>query len=146
MTIKDLQPALVFDIFDQITQVPRPSKKEGKIRQFLLDFAAAHGIEVRTDAIGNVVMTKPATPGHEQAPTVIMQAHMDMVCESNDKNFDFDNEPIRTIVDVNGSAPTAPLSAPTTASAWLPQWRHLSTTSSCTVRWKLFSQSMKKPV
>ena len=99
MTIKDLQPALVFDIFDQITQVPRPSKKEGKIRQFLLDFAAAHGIEVRTDAIGNVVMTKPATPGHEQAPTVIMQAHMDMVCESNDKNFDFDNEPIRTIVD-----------------------------------------------
>ncbi|MDE6331095.1 MAG: M20/M25/M40 family metallo-hydrolase, partial [Muribaculaceae bacterium] len=99
MTIKDLQPALVFGIFDQITQVPRPSKKEEKIRKFLLDFAAEHGIEVRTDAIGNVVMTKAATPGHEQAPTVIMQAHMDMVCESNDKSFDFDNEPIRTVVD-----------------------------------------------
>lgn len=99
MTIKDLQPALVFDIFDQITKVPRPSKKEGKIRQFLLDFAAKHGIVAKTDAIGNVVMTKPASAGHEQAPVVILQAHMDMVCESNDKNFDFDNSPITTIVD-----------------------------------------------
>ncbi len=99
MTIKDLQPALVFGIFDRICQVPHPSKKEEKIRKFLLDFAAEHGIEVRTDAIGNVVMTKAATPGHEQAPTVIMQAHMDMVCESNDKSFDFENQPITTIVD-----------------------------------------------
>ena len=99
MTIKDLKPALVFDIFHQITQVPRPSKKEGKIRQFLLDFAAAHGIASKTDPIGNVVMTKPATPGHEDAPTIILQAHMDMVCESNDKSFDFDNNPITTIVD-----------------------------------------------
>ena len=47
MTIKDLQPALLFDIFDQINQVPRPSKKEEKIRQFLLDFAAKHGIEAK---------------------------------------------------------------------------------------------------
>ena len=99
MTIKDLQPRLVFDIFDQINQVPRPSKKEGKIRQFLLDFAAKHNLAVRTDAIGNVVMTKAATPGHEGAPTLVMQAHMDMVCESNDKSFDFDNQPIRTVVD-----------------------------------------------
>ncbi len=99
MTIKDLQPALVFGIFDRICQVPHPSKKEEKIRKFLLDFAAEYGIEVRTDAIGNVVMTKAATPGHEQAPTVIMQAHMDMVCESNDKSFDFENQPITTIVD-----------------------------------------------
>lgn len=99
MTIKDLQPACVFRIFDMINQVPRPSKKEEKIRKFLIDFAAEHGIAVKTDPIGNVVMTKPATPGHEQAPTVILQAHMDMVCESNDKNFDFDNSPIKTIVD-----------------------------------------------
>lgn len=99
MTIKDLQPALVFDIFHQITQVPRPSKKEGKIRQFLLDFAAAHGIAAKTDAIGNVAMSKAATPGNEDAPTVILQAHMDMVCESNDKSFDFENNPITTIVD-----------------------------------------------
>lgn len=64
MTIKDLQPRLVFDIFDQITKVPRPSKKEGKIRAFLLDFAAKHGIAAKTDAIGNVILSKPATPGH----------------------------------------------------------------------------------
>lgn len=99
MTIKDLQPALVFSIFDEITQVPRPSKKEGKIRQYLLDFAAKHNLAVKTDAVGNVVMSRPATPGHENAPVVILQAHMDMVCESNDKNFDFENNPITTIVD-----------------------------------------------
>lgn len=99
MTIKDLKPALVFSIFDEINQVPRPSKKEEKIRQYLLDFAAKHNIEVKTDAIGNVAMFKPATPGKENAPTVVLQSHMDMVCESNDKNFDFDNSPIRTIVD-----------------------------------------------
>ncbi len=99
MTIKDLQPRQVFEIFDQINQVPRPSKKEGKIRQYLLDFAAKHGIAVKTDAIGNVVMSKPATPGHEDAPGIILQAHMDMVCESNDKSFDFENSPIKTIVD-----------------------------------------------
>ena len=99
MTIKDLKPALVFSIFDEINQVPRPSKKEEKIRQYLLDFAAKHNIEVKTDAIGNVAMFKPATPGKENAPTVVLQSHLDMVCESNDKTFDIDNSPITTIVD-----------------------------------------------
>jgi len=79
--------------------VPRPSKKEEKIRQYLLDFAAEHNIAVRTDAVGNVAMTVPATPGCENAPMVVMQSHMDMVCESNDKNFDFNTQPIRTIID-----------------------------------------------
>ena len=99
MTVKDLNPKRVFAIFDEITKVPRPSKKEEKIRQYLLDFAKANGINAKTDAIGNVVMTKPATPGHENAPTVILQGHMDMVCESNDKSFDFENTPITTIID-----------------------------------------------
>lgn len=99
MNVKDLKPAIVFEIFDEITRVPRPSKKEEKIRKYLLDFAEKHNLGVRTDKVGNVVMTKPATPGHEDAPTVIMQGHMDMVCESNDKNFDFENSPIKTIVD-----------------------------------------------
>ncbi len=99
MKMKDLQPTQVFEIFDQITKVPRPSKKEGKIRQFLLDFAKAHGLTAKTDPIGNVVISKPATPGHENAPTLILQGHMDMVCESNDKSFDFENNPITTIVD-----------------------------------------------
>ncbi|TFU94797.1 aminoacyl-histidine dipeptidase [Barnesiella sp. WM24] len=99
MTIKELKPELIWGIFDRITKVPRPSKKEEKIRQFLLDFAKEHNISVKTDEVGNVVMSKPATPGKENAPTVILQGHMDMVCESNDKNFDFDNNPITTIID-----------------------------------------------
>lgn len=99
MTIKDLKPSLVWTIFDEITKVPRPSKKEEKIREYLLDFASKHNIAVKTDAVGNVVMSKPATPGHENAPTVILQGHMDMVCESNDKNFDFEHNPITTIID-----------------------------------------------
>ena len=99
MTIKDLKPALVWSIFDEITKVPRPSKKEEKIREYLLDFAKKHNIAVKTDEIGNVVMSKPATAGKENAPGIILQAHMDMVCESNDKTFDFDNNPITTIID-----------------------------------------------
>ncbi len=99
MELKDLKPKRVLEIFDEITKVPRPSKKEGKIRQYLLDFAKKHNLEAKTDAVGNVVISKPATSGHENAPTIILQGHMDMVCESNDKSFDFENNPITTIVD-----------------------------------------------
>lgn len=99
MTIKDLKPTAVWTIFDEITKVPRPSKKEEKIRKYILDFAKANGIDAKTDEVGNVVLSKPATPGKENAPTVIMQGHMDMVCESNKKDFDFDNSPITTIID-----------------------------------------------
>ena len=99
MTIKDLKPSLVWSIFDEITKVPRPSKKEEKIREYLVDFAHKHNLAVKTDVIGNVVMSKPATPGKEDAPGIILQAHMDMVCESNDKSFDFENNPITTIID-----------------------------------------------
>ena len=56
MTITDLKPELIWGIFHEITQVPRPSKKEEKIREYLLDFAKKHGIEAKTDAIGNVAM------------------------------------------------------------------------------------------
>lgn len=98
MTLKDLKPSLIWSIFDEITKVPRPSKKEEKIRQWLLDFAQKNNIAVKTDAIGNVVMSKPATASHENAPGIILQAHMDMVCESNEP-FDFENTPISTRVD-----------------------------------------------
>ena len=94
-----LKPRLVWELFDAITKVPRPSKREGKIIEYLVAFAKEHRLEYRKDAIGNVVMRKPATPGYEAKPTVILQAHMDMVCESNDKDFDFENTPITTIVD-----------------------------------------------
>ena len=99
MKVSELQPREVFTIFDEITKIPRPSKKEEKIRQFILDFAKAHILEAKTDAVGNVAINIPATPGCENAPKVILQGHMDMVCESNDKSFDFTTTPITTIVE-----------------------------------------------
>ena len=86
--------------FDAITRVPRPSKKEEKIREYLVRFAADHGIECHTDKIGNVVMRKPATPGYEQRSKVILQSHMDMVCEKNSGvEFDFSRDAIRTRIE-----------------------------------------------
>lgn len=99
-TITNLEPKLVWEQFDAITRVPRPSKKEAKIIDFLVDFAKEHQIEYQKDEIGNVVMRKPATPGMEDRPMVILQAHMDMVCEKNsDVEFDFENDPITTRIE-----------------------------------------------
>ena len=98
--ITNLEPRLVWEQFDAITRVPRPSKKEEKIIQYLVDFAREHGIDYQKDAIGNVVMRKGATPGMEDRPTVILQSHMDMVCEKNsDVEFDFDHDAIRTRIE-----------------------------------------------
>ena len=95
-----LQPQPLWNYFEDICQVPRPSKKEEQIRQFLLDFAARNGLEAKTDEIGNVLILKPATSGKENVPTVILQAHMDMVCEKNsDKVFDFETDSIVPVID-----------------------------------------------
>ena len=100
MVLKDLQPHAVWEQFDALTQVPRPSKKEERVIEFLIEFAKRHNIEWQRDDIGNVVMRKPATAGYEGRPTVILQSHMDMVCEkNNDVEFDFDNDAIRAVVD-----------------------------------------------
>ncbi len=94
-----LAPQPLFNYFEQICKVPRPSKKEEKIRQFLLDFASKNGLKAKTDEIGNVLILKSSTEGYENAPTVILQTHMDMVCEKNsDKIFDFDNDPIEPMI------------------------------------------------
>ncbi|MBQ7449178.1 MAG: aminoacyl-histidine dipeptidase [Paludibacteraceae bacterium] len=91
-----------FEIFDLITKVPRPSKHEEKIRQFLLDFAAEHSIEAFADKAGNVIMRKKSnrTNSQKNDNTVILQAHMDMVCEkNNDVHHDFMNDPIETYIE-----------------------------------------------
>ena len=94
-----LQPQPLWNYFEAICQVPRPSKKEEKIRQFLLAFAAENKLEAKTDEIGNVLIRKPPTPGKEKVPTVILQSHMDMVCEKNsDKIFNFETDPIVPLV------------------------------------------------
>ena len=100
MEVKDLKPALIWQCFDEITKVPRPSCHEEQIREYLLDFAKKNNIEAKTDDCGNVVMTKAATAGCENAPTVILQAHMDMVAEkNNDVEHDFLKDPIQTYID-----------------------------------------------
>lgn len=100
MEIKNLAPNIVWSIFDGMTKVPRPSKKEEKVRRWLVDWAAAHNVECRVDRTGNVLMRVPATPGYEDRPTVVLQAHMDMVCEQNSGvNHDFENDPIETFID-----------------------------------------------
>jgi dipeptidase D len=97
--LKNLNPQPLFNYFEDICQVPRPSKKEEKIRKFLLDFAKKHNLPAKTDEAGNVLISKPAAPSRENSPTVILQTHMDMVCEKNsDKKFDFDNDPIEPVI------------------------------------------------
>lgn len=99
MTIRELEPKLIWEQFDDITRVPRPSKKEEKIIAWLEEFATKHGFEHETDATGNVVIRKAATAGFENRPAVILQSHMDMVCEKrSDVEFDFENDPIRTFI------------------------------------------------
>ncbi|MBQ8916465.1 MAG: M20/M25/M40 family metallo-hydrolase, partial [Alistipes sp.] len=98
--ITNLEPRLVWEQFDAITRVPRPSKKEAQIIEYLVNFACEHAIDYQKDAIGNVVMRKPATEGMETRPTVILQSHMDMVCEKNsDVEFDFEHDAIRTRIE-----------------------------------------------
>ena len=100
MKITDLEPKLVWQCFDEITRVPRPTHHLDKMKEFLVGWADRHNIAVKVDAVGNVMMSKPATPGHENAPTVILQGHQDMVAEKRgDKVHDFLTDPITTIVD-----------------------------------------------
>lgn len=100
MKITELEPKLVWQCFDEITKVPRPTHHLEKMKEFLVKWADRHGIAVKTDEVGNVMMSKPATPGHENAPTIILQGHQDMVAEKRgDKVHDFLKDPIVTIVD-----------------------------------------------
>ena len=90
----------MFAIFEQICQVPRPSKHEERISCWLQDFAAQHGIECVSDEAMNVIMRVPATPGYEDHEGVILQAHMDMVAEKDgDVQHDFLKDPIEIYVD-----------------------------------------------
>ena len=99
MEKKDLKPAGVFRYFEEICQVPRPSKHEEKMVAFLKAFGEKHGLETKADEAGNVLMRKPATPGMENRKTVVLQSHVDMVCEkNNDVTHDFMNDPIETYI------------------------------------------------
>ena len=96
----NLQPKSVFKCFAQVNQIPRPSKQEEKMIDFLLDFGRKLNLDTRRDETGNVIIRKPATPGMEDRQTIVLQSHMDMVCEKNrDVTFDFTKDAIQTYVD-----------------------------------------------
>jgi dipeptidase D len=93
--INGLKPELLWKRFYEITRIPRPSKKEGKIRAHLREFLKVQNITFMEDGVGNILAKIPASAGYEQSPTVILQGHIDMVCEKNKiTKHDFENDPI----------------------------------------------------
>lgn len=98
--IKDIEPKEVWQIFDQMLQIPRPSKHEEKIQDWALNFGKNLGLETFKDEVGNVIIRKPATPGMENRKGVVLQGHLDMVPQKNsDKAHDFAVDPIDAFVD-----------------------------------------------
>lgn len=96
----NLQPKMLFEYFAQICEIPHGSKNEEKISLFLQEFGKSLGLETVADAAGNVLIKKPATPGYENRKTIILQSHMDMVCDKRaDVEHDFKTDPIKTYVD-----------------------------------------------
>ncbi len=96
----ELKPARVFEQFAKINKIPRPSKHEEKMIEYLKEFGKSHGLETEVDETGNVIIRKPATKGHENVPTVILQSHMDMVCDKLvGVEIDFQKDPIQTYID-----------------------------------------------
>ncbi|MCD8184895.1 MAG: aminoacyl-histidine dipeptidase [Rikenellaceae bacterium] len=101
MTIfKELAPSAVWKYFAQILRIPRPSGQEEQILAYLEEFARRHTLEFQRDRTGNIVIRKPASAGMEQAPGVILQSHVDMVCEKNSGTaFEFTRDPIQAYVE-----------------------------------------------
>jgi len=98
--MKTLEPIELWNFFHEITQIPRPSKKEERIIAYLKAFGENHKLTTKVDPVGNVLICKPATKGYENRKTVILQAHIDMVCEKNsDNNHNFETDPIQTYIE-----------------------------------------------
>ncbi|WP_426348937.1 aminoacyl-histidine dipeptidase [Alloiococcus sp. CFN-8] len=100
MHIKDIEPKKVFDFFQEISNIPRGSGNEKAISDYLVAFAKERGLEVIQDEALNIIIRKPGTKGYEEAPGVILQGHMDMVCEkNNDTIHDFEKDPIKLKIE-----------------------------------------------
>ncbi|HED08705.1 MAG TPA: aminoacyl-histidine dipeptidase [Ignavibacteria bacterium] len=98
--INGLEPKILWERFSEIANVPRPSKKEEKIREYMRGLLNSLNINFKEDKVGNIVANVPATQGYENAPTVVLQGHVDMVCEKNNEiQHDFENDPIKLVVD-----------------------------------------------
>ncbi len=100
MSITHLEPQHIWKNFAALNAVPRPSKKEAKVIEFIKNFGKNLGLETSVDEVGNVIIKKPATSGMENRKTIVMQSHLDMVCQKNsDVDFDFDTQGIEMYVD-----------------------------------------------
>jgi len=98
--ILDLEPKAVWGYFSEIMQIPRPSGKEQKIIAYLKSFGQKHKLETIVDEVGNVLIRKPATKGKEKLPWVVLQSHVDMVCEKNNNiTHDFEKDPIKAVIE-----------------------------------------------
>jgi len=104
--IENLEPKLVWKHFDEIRKIPRCSKHEEKIREYIINFAKKNNLKFKIDKPGNVVISKPASKEMVSKPIIILQGHMDMVCEKNSTvKFDFSKDPIQ--LKINGDILTA---------------------------------------
>ena len=100
MSIKELEPRIVWNNFYNLTQIPRPSKHEGKVIEYLYNWGVSHGFETIRDKGGNIIIRVPATPGMENRRGVIIQGHMDMVPQkTSDSSHDFLKDPINAYID-----------------------------------------------
>ena len=98
--IQSLKPGRLWYYFSEILKIPRPSKKEEKIAEYILNFGKQLGLETLKDKVGNVLIRKPATKGKEKVKSVALQSHLDIVCEKNaDTIFDFEKDPIEAYID-----------------------------------------------
>lgn len=95
-----LQPAELWKNFEAVSAIPRGSGNEGAVRNFLISIAEKHGLPYKVDTKGNLVISKKGTEGYENAPSVVIQGHMDMVCEKNeDSSHDFTKDPIKLKIE-----------------------------------------------
>jgi len=98
--IQQLEPRAMWKHFADLNAVPRPSKKEERAIAFMKEFGDSLGLDTRVDEVGNVIIKKPASPGMEDRVTIVMQGHLDMVCQKNaDTDFDFDTQGIDMYID-----------------------------------------------
>lgn len=100
MEYSQLEPKVIWKNFAALNSVPRPSKKEEKVIKFIKEFGEKLGLPTTVDEVGNVIITKPATAGMENRQPIVMQSHLDMVCQkNNDVDFDFETQGIQMFVD-----------------------------------------------
>lgn len=100
MELSNIEPQIIWKNFSKLNAVPRPSKKEEKVIAFIKGFGEDLRLETTVDEVGNVIIKKPATAGMENRKSIVLQSHLDMVCQkNNDVNFDFETEGIKMEID-----------------------------------------------